>query len=86
MPVIIKTRCPHCGSEQNSYVVIRRKCVYCGRTFILFPKNQRARVYEIVSGSYQDYLAEMNRVYHKLRKYRERVSELNKLRKVKGGV
>lgn len=66
MQVIIRTRCPRCGRMQNSEVVMRRKCVYCGHTFILFPKNEKARVYGIVRGTYKAYMKQANQIWWKL--------------------
>jgi len=73
MAVIIKTRCPYCGMEQNSLVVARKRCVYCGHLFLIYPKNERARVVGIVKGSYEDYMREASAVCRRLEaKRRER--------------
>ena len=70
--VVVLTKCPHCGRFQNSRVVIRKRCVYCGKSFILFPKGEPARVYKIMHGNYTEYMYEANKVVRRLNEIRSR--------------
>jgi len=77
MRVVVKIRCPHCGRTQHSYVVARKRCVYCRKTFTLYPKNEKSRVVEIVQGTYTQYMHEANLVVKRLNERRNK----DKLRK-----
>jgi len=85
MVVVVRTRCPECGKFQNAILSARKRCVYCGHRFLLFPKRERARVYEIIEGTYDEYLREMNKIYWRLEKRRERDRTLKKLKRIKEG-
>ena len=75
--VIVLTRCPHCGKFQKTFVVMYKRCVYCGKRFTLYPKNTPARIYAIVQGTYAQYMHEVNMVVKRLNERRNR----DKLRK-----
>jgi len=75
--VVVIVRCPHCRRTQHSLVVARKRCVYCRKTFTLFPKNERSRVVKIVKGTYTQYMHEVNMVVKRLNERRNR----DKLRK-----
>lgn len=83
MEIVVKTKCPKCGKYQNVVLSARKRCVYCRHRFLLFPKNRRARVYSIVQGTYEQYLVEMNKIYMKLEKKRERDAMLKRMRRIK---
>lgn len=77
--IIVLTKCPYCGRFQKSRVAMRKRCVYCGRSFVLFPKNEPARIYKIMHGNYTEYMYEANKVVRRLNKIRSRNKMVSKL-------
>jgi len=54
----IWVRCPKCGRIQRSSLAKSHTCVYCGSTFVIFPKRSKSRVAK-VEGDFQAYLRDV---------------------------
>ena len=54
----IWVKCPKCGRLQRSLLVKSHKCVFCGHTFVLFPKRNKSRIAK-VEGNFQEYLKDV---------------------------
>lgn len=59
MIVEVILRCHHCRRTMHSVMCRRKTCVYCKKTFDLFPKGKKSNVLGIEKGSHIDFVKQM---------------------------
>ena len=53
--LVLLVKCPNCGGVQKCETIKRRTCIYCGHSFVIFPKDKRgnfrsSRIVKILKG------------------------------------